>query len=211
MIPTPEPIPAKKSFQGLRKIYHVLAASLIPVIYLYLPFSLNRVKTREGLLISLGCFFAASLSVDLLRLWHKEFNSRFMLFFSALIRPTEKHSLNGSTFLCFSFFAVIYFFTWKVAVTSMLFLSLGDAAAELSGKNFGKSRIFQRSAEGTAAFFIVAFFTALALWEDWRIALAGAGAGALVELFSFDWDDNLTVPIGSALALWSACAFFQAA
>jgi glycerol-3-phosphate acyltransferase PlsY len=92
----------------------------------------------------------------------------------------------------------------------MLFLSLGDAAAELGGKNFGRFKIFHRSMEGTAAFFMVAFLIAFALLEDWRVALVGAVAGALVELFSFEVDDNLTVPIGSALALWLAFSLFHA-
>ena len=39
------------------------------------------------------------------------------------------------------------------------------------------------------------------LFENWQIALVGALAGALVELLSFELDDNLTVPIGSAIAL----------
>jgi len=197
-----EKIIETKTFQGFRKMYHVLAASLFPLAYLYPPFHLSEGQVKQWLLwVSGGCF-VVSFIFDFLRLRDHEFNSKFMKYFSALIRRTEVNKFNGSTFLCFAFFVVIFFFSRGVAVAAMLFLSLGDAAAELGGKNFGKMKIFSRSAEGTAAFFFVAFLVAFALFQDWRIALPGAFAGAMVELFSFEVDDNLTVPIGSAIALW---------
>jgi dolichol kinase len=70
-------------------------------------------------------------------------------------------------------------------------------------------KYFQKSWEGTFFFFCVAFFIALAMFEDWRIALVGALIGAMVELFSLEVDDNLTVPIGSALALSLALLLFH--
>jgi acyl phosphate:glycerol-3-phosphate acyltransferase len=201
-----EPKKDYKPFQGFRKVYHVLASSFFPLFYLFPPFHLPFPQSRRLLLLVAGLSFLTGFSLDMLRLFHREFNSKFMKWFSILIRQTEENRFNGSTFLCFAFFIVILFFPRKVAIAAMLFLSLGDAAAELGGKNFGRLKIFQRSFEGTAAFFIVAFLTAFVLFEDWRIAVVGALAGALVELFSFEVDDNLTVPIGSALALWLVLA-----
>ena len=197
-----------KSFQGFRKMYHVLAASLFPLAYLYPP-GLSLPETKKWLLIVSGSCFLISFAFDFLRLRNHEFNSQFMKFFSAFIRRTETNRYNGSTFLCLAFFLVIFLFSRKIAIAAMLFLSLGDAAAELSGKNFGRLRIFQRSMEGTFAFFLVCFPIAFALFEDLRIAFLGALAGAVVELFSFDWDDNLTVPIGSAVALSLGLVLFH--
>jgi glycerol-3-phosphate acyltransferase PlsY len=202
-------LPEHKPFQGFRKVYHVLAASIFPLVYYFQPFHWTPSACRKSLLWVSGICFLSSFLLDLLRLNDKKFNSHFMNFFSFLIRRTEENRLNGSTFLCLAFFAVLFFFSRNVAIASMLFLSLGDAAAELGGKNFGRLKIFTRSLEGTAAFFGVAFLIAFALFGDWRIAFWGALAGALVELFSFDLDDNLTVPIGSALALWLAVFLFH--
>lgn len=198
-----------KPFQGFRKVYHVLAASIFPLSYLYPPLHLNFAQVRQVLLIICGSCFVLSFLLDLVRLTDKQFNSKFMKVFSILVRQTETNRFNGSTFLCLAFFIVILFFSKNVAVSAMFFLSLGDAAAELSGKNFGRVKIFQRSFEGTLGFFLVAFLIAFTLFEDWRIAALGALAGALVELFSFDVDDNLTVPIGSALVLWIAVLLFH--
>ena len=200
-MPTTEKVVETKAFQGFRKMYHVLASSLFPLAYLYPPFHLSQPETKKWLLIVSGGCFLISFIFDFMRLRDHRFNSQFMRFFSAFIRRTETNRYNGSTFLCIAFFVVILLFSRNIAVTAMLFLSLGDAAAELSGKNFGRMKIFTRSMEGALGFFAVAFLVAFPLLEDWRIALLGSFAGAMVELFSFDLDDNLTVPIGSALAL----------
>ncbi len=198
-----------KTFQGFRKIYHVLAASFFPLVYLYPPFHLSAAAVRDWILVVTGVCFAIAFAFDVLRLNHREFNSKFMRFFSVFIRQTEMDRFNGSTFLCFAFFAVTFLFPRPIAITAMFFLSLGDTAAELCGKNFGRIKIFRRSFEGALGFFTVAFLTAFALFFDWRIALLGAFAGALVELFSFEVDDNLTVPLGSALALWLVLFVFH--
>jgi glycerol-3-phosphate acyltransferase PlsY len=198
-----------KTFQGLRKMYHVLASSLFPLAYLYPPFHWAAPETRKWLLIVSGSCFLVSFILDFLRLRDHKFNSWFMEIFSEFIRRTETNKFNGSTFLCLAFFLVIFLFSRNVSITAMFFLSLGDAAAELGGKNFGRLRIYGKSLEGTLAFFLVAFLIAYFLFENWQIALVGALAGALVELLSFELDDNLTVPIGSALALSFAVLFFH--
>jgi dolichol kinase len=199
----------RKPFQGFRKIFHVLASSSFPLFYLYPPPAFSGARTRTVLLCFSAGFFLASLLLDFFRLVDRRFNSQFMTRFSFLIRKSESNRLNGSTFLLLAFTVVIYFFSRPVAITAMLFLSLGDAAAELGGKNFGRLKIFERSLEGSLSFFLVAFTVAFTLLGDFRVAVMGALAGALVELFSFEWDDNLTVPIGSAVALSGALVLFH--
>jgi len=191
-----------KTFQGFRKMYHVLASSMFPLAYLYPPFGSTISQTHDWILMVAGGCFVVSFVFDLLRLSNHQLNSQFMQFFSAFIRRTEVDKFNGSTFLCLAFFAVVFLFPRPVAIAAMFFLSLGDAAAELSGKNFGRIRIFSKSLEGSLGFFFVAFVTAWVLFFDWKLALLGGIAAALVELFSFELDDNLTVPLGSATAMW---------
>ncbi len=204
-----EPPVERKPFQGFRKVFHVLASSLFPLFYLYPPAALSHAQIRVVLLwFSIGAF-VGSLLLDLFRLANRGFNSQFMAQFSFLIRKAEANRLNGSTFLLLAFSVVMYFFSRPVAITAMFFLSLGDAAAELGGKNFGRMKIFERSLEGSMSFFLVAFAVAFALLGDLRVSFVGALAGTLVELFSFDLDDNLTVPIGSAIAISFALVLFH--
>jgi acyl phosphate:glycerol-3-phosphate acyltransferase len=194
--------PMNKPFQGFRKLYHVLASSLFPLVYLYQPFQMDEPNCRLLLLFATGASFSVSFLLDVLRLMDKEFNSRFMKLFSLLIRDSEEKRLNGSTFLCLAFFLVILLFPARIAITAMFFLSLGDASAELWGRYFGRIKLFGKSLEGSSAFFLVAFGIAFALWHSWPVALISALAGTLIELLSFEWDDNFTVPLGSAFVLW---------
>jgi dolichol kinase len=208
----PAPVKAKrtiKPFQAFRKIYHVVSASVLPLVYFYNPLHQTLPELHKTLLLTAASAFVAFFVLDWLRLNDSRFNSEFMKFFSILIRRTEQNSFNGATFLCFAFTLVIFLFPRDVAITAMLFLSLGDTAAELGGLYFGRFKIFRRSAEGTLSFFLVAFAIALAMLDDWRVALLSAMAGALIELFSFEVDDNFTVPIGSACAIWLFFILFQ--
>jgi dolichol kinase len=196
-----------KPFLSLRKVFHVAASSGLPLYYWYHPFAADAAEARVQVALAALAGFVAFFLLDLFRLRDREFNSKFMKIFGFFIRRTEEGRFTGATYLCFAFLVVAWFFPRTVAVTAMLFLSLGDTAAEMGGRYFGKWRIFRRSLEGSAAFFLVCFPIAWALLDDWRVALLGALAGTLVELFSFEVDDNLTVPIGSAVALILAVQF----
>jgi len=209
--PTAGPVPAQeaKAFLSLRKVFHVAASSTIPLYYWYHPFAATDAQARLQVVVIAAIGFCSFLVFDLLRLRDRAFNSFIMKGFSFIIRRTEEKRFTGATHLCFAFLVVAWFFSREVAVTAMLFLSLGDTAAELGGRYFGRTKVFYRSLEGSAAFFLVAFSVALVILDDWRVALLGALVGALVELFSFELDDNLTVPIGSAVALTLAFHLFQ--
>jgi dolichol kinase len=198
-----------KPFQAFRKVYHVVSASVVPLVYFYNPLHQGEADLRKSLLWVLVSTSVCFFSMDWLRLNDQRFNSQFMKLFAVLIRRTEQNRLTGATFLCFAFSLVVFLFPRTMAITAMLFLSLGDTAAELGGLYFGRLKIFRRSAEGTFSFFLVAFAIAWALLGDWRVALLSALAGALIELFSFEVDDNLTVPIGSACAIWLVFSLFS--
>jgi dolichol kinase len=195
-----------KPFQAFRKGFHVIASSSLPLFYWYHPFVLTESRSRILVASVSASMFLAFFVLDVFRLRDRDFNSKVMKVFSFLIRRTEERRFTGATHLSFAFFIVTWFFPREVAVTAMLFLSLGDTAAEMGGKYFGRNKIFRRSIEGSFSFFLVAWLVAWAILEDWRVALLSAIAGALVELFSFEVDDNLTVPIGSAVAM--SLAFF---
>jgi glycerol-3-phosphate acyltransferase PlsY len=194
--------PVSKPFLGFRKVFHVFSSSVVPLFYWFLPFFATAEEGRAFLLIVLSCALMAFLLFDGARLLSPVCNRFFMSWFSRLIRQSEEKSLTGATFTCLSFLLVVYLFSREIAVTAMLFLSLGDTAAEIVGKNWGRMKYFGRSLEGMGGFFIVALPLAWIVLQDWRVAFMGAAMGALIEFFSMGIDDNLTVPIGSAMALW---------
>lgn len=114
---------------------------------------------------------------------------------------------------------------WKyVAVVAVMAWGLGDAAAALVGKNFGRRRILHpwiegtKTLEGTQAMFVTAglaiFFTFLIYaGQPWLLSLAvallAAPVCAIVELFSRRGMDTLTVPISTGLTILSLMSLFS--
>jgi glycerol-3-phosphate acyltransferase PlsY len=191
----------RKPFLGMRKVFHVVSSSAVPVFYWFLPGMDTATQGRAMTLIVLGVVTPIAFLIDGLRLLNPRFNQYIMTRFSLLIRHTEQRRFTGATFVCLSFLLVVWFFPREIAVAAMLFLSLGDTAAEIAGKNWGRRRYWGRSLEGMAGFFVAALPVGWLILGDWRIALPGAALGALIEFFSFHVDDNLTVPILSAVVL----------
>jgi len=194
--------PVSKPFLGMRKVFHVFTSSAIPLFYWFLPFFDTAREGRAFILIVLSSAFVLFFLFDGLRLLFPPLNRYVMRYFSLLIRQSEEKRFTGATFTCLSFLIVVFFFSREIAVTAMLFLSLGDTAAEIAGKNWGRKKYFGRSLEGMVGFFIAAFPLAWLVLQDWRVAFLGAVTGALIEFFSFRIDDNLTVPALSAASIW---------
>lgn len=199
----------EKPFLGLRKVFHVLTSSVVPLLYWFLPFYASLEGSRVFVLLLLLSALTLFSLFDGARLLSPILNRLVMKRLSCLIRETEKKKVTGATFTCLSFLVVVFFFSREVAVVAMLFLTLGDTAAEIVGKNWGSRKYHGRSLEGMAGFFVAALPLAWIVLQDWRMALSGAAMGSLIEFFSIDIDDNLTVPIGSASSLWLVSLLLQ--
>ena len=191
----------RKPFMGLRKVFHVLASSTVPVFYWLLPGVSTTDQGRTFILLVLTPITVMALLVEGLRMLNAHFNRYVMMRFSLLIRQTEQSRFTGATFVCLSFLLVVWLFPRNIAVAAMFFLTIGDTAAEIAGKNWGRTRYFGRSLEGMAGFFLLALPIAWLIFGDWRVAVPGAAAAALIEFLSFRVDDNLTVPLLSAVVL----------
>ena len=89
-----------------------------------------------------------------------------------------------------------------IADSGILMLIIGDSASTIVGRRFGRHKLpFKdlKSVEGSIAFFVVGFLSALTLLPLFP-SLIGALVGALTEAYS-PIDDNIPVPIISALAM----------
>ena len=88
---------------------------------------------------------------------------------------------------------------------AMAVMLLGDTAAALIGRRFGKHRFFNgKSLEGTIAFVFTGFIVVLLgfvfgayMWQVLLGGLLGVVAAALLELFNCELhlDDNLSIPL----------------
>jgi len=103
-----------------------------------------------------------------------------------------------------------------LVIASVLAWGLGDAAAALAGKRFGRHYVEgklvegRKSLEGTLAMFAVSFFTVLSVllahspmaWYLYApISALTAAVSAVVELYTRNGMDTLTCPFAVAAVL----------
>ncbi|MDW8237947.1 MAG: phosphatidate cytidylyltransferase, partial [Aquificaceae bacterium] len=79
------------------------------------------------------------------------------------------------------------------AMAGIITLAIGDAFASLVGQSFARIRIFSKSLEGSAAFFISSSLALYPIFESASFLLAFIGA--IIELLPSSLDDNLSIPL----------------
>lgn len=82
----------------------------------------------------------------------------------------------------------------------ILALTFGDASAAIIGRKFGRHRhwiIRGKSLEGSISFFLTTFIGSL-FFVSWQTAVVVALGGAIIEIFSGNFD-NFTVPFCVAI------------
>lgn len=190
-----------------RKLFH-LCGLLVPTIYqllLQLDFS-----KRDCARICWGITIAGTCA-DMLRLRVPIVRRNWPL--NAILREKEQHQLCGAVYFSMGCTIAIHFFAPAIAMTSIIFLVLGDMSAALIGISFGHDmcvvklgRAGKKSLEGSVAMFCVCFIVGCTVFSQVRLCEYAVFIGALVatmtELYEpFGVNDNLTIPVLSSLAL----------
>lgn len=119
-----------------------------------------------------------------------------------LFRPWERRGILGSTWFVASMLGVLLAFGQDVGGLVVLFLALGDPAAELAGRHWGRPGVRKTWAGSLACLAVclaVASASALAGLVPAAAALPGAVAAAAAERWSPPPTDNLWMPLFSAL------------
>ncbi|VAX25623.1 hypothetical protein MNBD_NITROSPINAE02-583 [hydrothermal vent metagenome] len=178
-----------------RKIYHLVSASIIPTIYLL------EIFDRDLIIVSVSIVTALWLGFDFARIYVRPINELFSRSFSFLMKEKEVDQLTGMSYVLIGSTIALLLFPPMVAVASLYFMSIGDPAASIIGKAIGRFKVSGgRTAEGSAAMFMVCLLVAFSLDLNFR-AVFGAFAAVLTELFSGAIDDNLTVPVISGVVM----------
>lgn len=126
---------------------------------------------------------------------------------SPLIRSAEENRILGSTFYFLSLAISFILFPRTLALAAMGFLILGDTAAALVGRAWGRIRLRSgKTLEGSLAclagcVIVAALVKALDPAPPLPILLGGAAAGTLGELISNGDTDNLAMPLFSGAVM----------
>jgi glycerol-3-phosphate acyltransferase PlsY len=161
---------------------------------------------QEMTVIAFGALALISLSLDLLRFQSLWLNRLYIRWLGPLMKKEEDHRITGATYMVIAGFVAFLFFDKTVAVSAMLFLSLGDPVASLIGRRMPGPRLFAKSPGGTAAFvgvslLVVTTLTGSGVFQYHWGLLVGAVVAGLVELTPIPLDDNLTIPLLSGAVM----------
>ncbi|HEX2205500.1 MAG TPA: hypothetical protein VHG91_19470 [Longimicrobium sp.] len=193
--------PARMRRELGRKAIHV-ASVLVPLGVWIAPRWLALAVLLPGAALALG--------IDVARLRLRGARYLFFRTFRTLLRHHERRGLAGATYMAVAYALAALLFPRPVAVCAMLFNGLGDAAAALVGKRWGRHRTrWGKSWEGFAAGVATNAAAASAVSAlDPRLwlpaALLGALAAATVELLDLPVDDNLRVTLTGGLVILAA-------
>lgn len=172
-------------------------------------------------------------SADVARFYSPSFNAFYIRMLGALMRESEVRGWNGVVWYLVGTITVLSTFPKDVAVLSILLLSWCDTAASTVGRAWGRYTWRIRSGKslaGCAASFLVGAATAAAWYgsicndaQMWRGRLGAAEGGLALAAMSLvtgliasaseavdAWglDDNVVIPVLSAVGIWGVLKVF---
>ena len=186
-----------------RKAIHMLSLT-IPICYWFL--------TKMEAIYILAPITLIALIFDIGRHNNEAINNFCNKFFGNILREHEKgKGLSGATPLLLAALLCIALFPKIIAISAIAILVICDTAAALVGRKWGRIKFLGKSLEGTLAFIFsgiaVIYIIKTLANESQDFFIYGCLAtiiAALLEVFSkkLHVDDNYSIPISFAVALW---------
>ena len=199
-------VPALRPTNYGRKVFHTVNALIAVCLVEWL-------LSPAGMLwVSLG-FAALAGTLEVTRRIWPAWNLQLMRVLGKMAHPHEAHRVNSATWFCCALLIVGPLGDKAVAALAIGVLGVGDTAAAIVGRKWGRRLLVNgRTLEGTAAFFVASLLTGAALLTGfhpeiplhgvWLLAVCAAFVGAVAELFSRKIDDNFSITASVAVVAW---------
>jgi glycerol-3-phosphate acyltransferase PlsY len=177
-----------------RKLYHLIGG--VGLLSLYF------IMGRDRALVFYAMLLFIVLGLDIIRLTIPAVNNFMFTRFTSFIRKNEAHKLTGTAPYILGIGLSLYAYSLPVATAAICYLAFGDVAATMIGERYGRTKIGNKSLEGTAAFVIASLAAGGVLLligmgiNPW-VMVHGSLAAAGVELLTLPINDNLVIPIVS--------------
>ncbi len=178
-----------------RKSFHLLGLVYV-VGLLILP--------RTTFLMIVTSLFIGVLIVEIIRLRTEAINVWILDHFGGIFRKEERRKISGVFWMLAGVVSsVVLLDSWRLSVTAILYLILGDAAASLVGKYIGGPKWMrsEKSLVGSLACFSVCVLIGMFLMRPlypWYLILAGALVATAAEAGPFS-NDNFSIPCAASL------------
>lgn len=198
---------AKTAGEIERKIFH-LCGLLIPLIYQLL---LIHGYSRSFCVGIVWTITISGLGADFARIHVPIVRENWPL--KSILREGEQSQLCGGSYFSLGCTLAIHLFAPVIAMTSIIFLVMGDLCAALVGRSFGQSICSvkigpgrKKSVEGSAAMFLTCLVFGCTVFSEVHLreyaVVIGSLAATLTELYEpLGINDNVTIPIMSGIAL----------
>jgi dolichol kinase len=146
------------------------------------------------------------LSLDAARLRLPSLKQWCSVWLAGLLRQEEENDLTGASYLLLGSLITLVAFPRDIACLAIVFLSLGDPTATVIGTWRGRIKLWDKSLEGYIACLIICLLVGVLVAAIWGnpplvVAIIGAIFASIFEGLPLRLNDNLTIPIGSALAM----------
>ena len=180
-----------------------------PVSLLFLIFYF--IDIQLGLSV-IGIVSLCFIALDIFRFLHKRTNILLTEKTTAIFRKGEEKKFSTMTIFLISTFITVLLFDFEIVITSLIFLVFGDMFGKIFGLAYGRHKIFEKTLEGTLAYFgsviISGYILYTALDVPLLLLISGGIAAPLIELLPIGVDDNFSVPIISGAVMTAIKIFF---
>jgi dolichol kinase len=190
-----------ENFSGrrLRKMLHLTGSLFFPILALLVP--------KGTLLITLGAVTILFIIAEAARFTLPRLNQWIVSRLGTMLKGEERRRPTGATFLLLGSLVVFLLFEKDIAVTSLLFVAIGDLTASVVGRKYGKLTLLDgKTLEGSLACLASCLTIGLIMMFFGQsvtisMVLYGAACATLLEMTPLPIDDNFTIPISSAIAM----------
>jgi dolichol kinase len=147
------------------------------------------------------------LSIEAVRLHSAQARSYMSPIFAPFLRESETRTISGASYLLVGCLITSLIFSKYVALSAMLYLSFGDPIAAAACTLKGKVRIWGKYLEGNLACLATCCALGVGLFRvggfpPLGVLLPGALVASILQAVPSWINDNLTMPIGSALVMY---------
>ena len=203
-------LPTLRPTNYTRSFFHVCSAVGSAML-------VQHVLSPQAMIWVAGAFTAAGWTLEISRRHSALANRLLMGVFKHVAHEHERHRINSSTWYTTALLLIALTMSPMACTAALLVLGLGDPAAGLVGRRFGRIRLANgKSLEGALAFVaagalaagvaLALYYPALSPLSVLILALASAVAGALAELFFTRVDDNFSIPLAAGAGCSLAAA-----